>query len=475
MATDASSLDPLKTSVSTDILLFFKTPFTCLPASKPVDFDALIGGNLSTDARTVLKLATEQRKKLLEVLADPKVDVRNIIGAVDAYLPSIWRITASITASIQASSDASIKVNKAIEFKWKSSLNKKGKEFSGNVFLYELAFVLTIRAIYHRDASKILLEKDPHAFQDVGKELRTAAGIFEFAGRDLLSRWQSPPEHRAPEVLSEVHSCMAALYLADAQRVAIAKAISAPGINPTLIAKLLIGAAEKYEFATRCLQRVDKETFDSMIPGLLEELGAYPAILRGFAANCVAQAAWAKCEYSKGLAYAIDGARRLQVITMGKGLQSSPLQDHLTKAIARAVELEKEYHNDCTNVYFEKPLKELKPLDASFIINSIPYELPPVELVSFAEVPLPAGQAKMPIQSFWTSLWAKPQDYPSNNEEHRAAGNEVSGATALPGLPDETTCVEVPKGVDPSVFSALPDDIKKEITQDVARGGNVSL
>jgi len=473
---DTSKLNPEFTAVAADLLTFFQTPFTVVPSSKPIDFDTIFGGNLSEDARTLLRLATTQRKKLLEILADPKADSRNVIGAVDAYLPSIWRVT----ASMQASAQSAVKLNKKLEFKWTSALNKKGKEFAGNVFLYETAFVLTIRAIYHRDAAKIILEQGNDNYQDMGKELRVAAGIFEFVAKDLLARWDSPPQHRAPEVLPLVQHCLANLFLADAQRLAIAKALKS-GSSPTVIAKLLIGAAERYEFATRNVQGVDKETFDSLVPGLLEELGAYPAILRACASNCLAQVHWAKLEYSKGYGFAKDASYRLRIISMGKGLQSSPLQAMLVAATERAGALEDEYRNDCEKVYFEQPSKDLRMVDGQFIMNPIPYELPSAELVSFAEVPLPQSQVKMAIQNFWTSLWAKPDSYPVSNEEHVKAAAAMSGASNLPGVQENLAAptlssggggIPVPEGMDPAVFRALPEAIQLELSQDASRSGS---
>ena len=474
-AKDTTKLKPEWTAVSSELLTFLRTPFSLnAPGSKPIDLTSIFGGNISHEARELLRQATDQRAKLLEVLADSKSDPRNVISAVDAYLPSIWRVT----ASMQASAQSLVKLNKKLEFKWTSSLNKKGKEFTGTVFLYETAFVLTIRALYHRDAAKIIQEQSPEAYQEMGKELRMAAGIFDFVANDLLARWHSPPEHRAPEVLPLVHHCLAALFLADAQRLAIAKALET-GSNATLIAKLLIGAADKYEFATRNMQGVDKETFDSMVPGLLEELGAFPAILRGCASNCLAQSAWARGEYGKGLGYANDGARRLQSIAMGKALQNSALQAALTKAIGRALDLEEECQNDCNNVYFEKINKDIRMVDGTFIINAIPYELPSADLVSFGEMALPPSQTKMPIQNFWSALWAKPQDYPANNEEQHTAAKAVSGATDLPGVTEAFSNTSIsssaPQGVDPSVFSSLPPEIQQEILEDASRKEKVQL
>jgi len=317
--------------------------------------------------------------------------------------------------------------------------------------------------LYHREAAKQLWQKDEDCFVDAGKELRTGAGIFDFISKDLIARWAKPPENRPPELIPKVQACLTALYLADAQRVAIAKALRGESSALT-IAKLLIGCAERYEMAGRCLQSVDKETFDSIVPGLLEELGAYPAVLRACAANCLAQHYWGKKDFARGYAHAIDATQRFKLINMGKGLKETQLQHYAEVATARTNAMEREYQNDCENVYYEKPSKDLRVVEGQFIITIIPYELPVSELVSFAEVPLKGQKKAMKIQNFWSALWAKPIDYPQSKDEHVAGAVEVSGAMGV--IVDRAEKLsDPPKGVDPEVFANLPAEIQQEIKE----------
>jgi hypothetical protein len=111
---------------------------------------------------------------------------------------------------------------------------------------------------------------------------------------------------------------LGALFVADAQRVSIAKAV-ANGSSPSVLAKLLLGAADKYDFAGRCLTQVARESFDTVIPSLLDELGAMPAVLRACAANLFGQIYWGKGEYAKGLGFALDSVKRFEALKMGKG------------------------------------------------------------------------------------------------------------------------------------------------------------
>jgi hypothetical protein len=87
-----------------------------------VDFDGTIGGTLELDARKLLKVATAQRKLLMQGITNEgaAVDPRNIISSVDAYYPSLWRIT----RSMEESAGAQIKLLKPLEITWRSALGK---------------------------------------------------------------------------------------------------------------------------------------------------------------------------------------------------------------------------------------------------------------------------------------------------------------------------------------------------------------
>ncbi|KAH9257584.1 hypothetical protein BASA81_004033 [Batrachochytrium salamandrivorans] len=466
------------TAAGKDVLLFIKAPFVAPATTSPVDFDATFGGALPPQARELLQLATLQRAKLADVLGDKNLDVRNLIAAVDAYLPSLWQLTASLQAQ-----EASLKLVRKLEFKWTSALSNKPKELVvGHTLLFETSFVLTIRALAHRDAAQIALESNPEDFAQISKELRTGAGIFDFLANDLLARVGNGEAGERPlEMNRLVMASLGALFLADAQRVAIAKALHT-NASPSVVAKLLLGAAERYEFSARCITQINKPSFDLLIPGLLEELGALPAILRACAANALAQMHWLRGEYAIGLTFAQDATHRLEIIRMGKGLQQSELQRHLVAATGRARGLENEYMRDCSLVYFIKPADshQIQVPSGSFVMDPIAYELPLAEIVSFVAVPGGAGPSSSTenrsVQSFWSSLWAKPVDSSSLGKEETVSASQVSGAkgghlpsTLQPELPSpilsstQSAAIPTPAGMDPGVFASLPLDIQREI------------
>ena len=439
------------TVASPDLLLFLRPDCFQHPATKSVDFDASIGGALDGPARELLSLATSQRAKLEAVIADRKaaVDPRNVAAAVEAYLPSVWRIT----TSFEASAGVPIKLNSPLSFTWNSPLAKKSKDWTFGVLIFEVVFVLSVRALSHRDAARVILAADAKRVVDASKELRMGAGIFEFLRRQLLPRWSNPPPQRPLETLPAVLHALESLYLADAQRFAVQKAVDS-GTQPSAVCKLLMGCADKYDFAARALRSLDAATFESLSPNILEELGAFPAILRAVAANELAQHFKAKDEPAKAAGLARDAFHRLSVISMGKLLQASPLQRALDQAKERAQALALEYENECTNVYFCVPeTNELGwPEEGSFIVSSLPYEMPTGDIVSFREVKGGAtgpAAAKQDSKSFFEKLW------PSSSATS-GAGSDVGD-------------LKPPPGVDPTTFAELPEAIQKELAGQQAK------
>lgn len=467
-------------------MLEFRHPFISqVPSSKPMDFDKLFIGNLSPDARDLLRLATSQRAKLEEALRDDDKNPRHVVGAVDSYLPSIWQVTASMKATKQEA----VKLKTKLETKWTSALVSKKKEYVGTVFLFEVAFVLTLRGLMHRDAANLVLERKEDDFVACGKELRVGAGIFEFIEKDLLPRWTSTPETKPPpECVVQVHNALQKMFLADAQRVAIAKAMATKS-NPSLLAKLMLGAADKYDSALQSLKNADKETVDALNPALLEELAVSSAYLRAEASYCLAEASWQKSEYAAGLMYAIDSCDRFDKIKASKIYSGAKFVQLLAEARKRAVDREKEYHHDCNNVYFIPAAKEITYPDGSFIITAIPYELPRSDILSFSEIPLaPDLMAAKTTQNFWTMFWAKPMPVTLVQPADKVTGTApkddadknapVVAAQTTKASPkdvksrDEDFDIPIasqykcPLGMDESVFYSLPEDMQKEIYQD---------
>lgn len=115
-------------SNSLDILLnleMFDTPKTPKSKKNQVNYSEIMGGDLSGEVRELLELGTQQRRLLVQSLtyAGTVPNPQNLIGAVNAYLPSLWRIQ----RSLEYSKDTKIKITAPLEFIWSSVLANEGR------------------------------------------------------------------------------------------------------------------------------------------------------------------------------------------------------------------------------------------------------------------------------------------------------------------------------------------------------------
>ena len=204
-------MDEPKDDVANTVRLLASFREYKIPSTKPNDLNATIGGNLSSAARHLLQNATRQRVTLTDGLeyGGSRVDPRNVVAACEAYFPSIWKVM----KSMEASASVNVKLNRELIFAWKTTLTTNttssgrahdGKQgwLSQSVLLYEIAYVLVVRALSHYNTAKVIMhhavgnngEIDASKFANASKELRVGAGILECVAIDLLPRWVNPPK-----------------------------------------------------------------------------------------------------------------------------------------------------------------------------------------------------------------------------------------------------------------------------------------
>lgn len=86
-------------------------------------------------------------------------------------------------------------------------------------------------------------------FNKAADTLNTAAGLFAFVANDVIPTWQQSPDNRPVETVREFPVALSKMALADAQAIAINKALVTSNISKSLIAKLYMGVAGQYEMA----------------------------------------------------------------------------------------------------------------------------------------------------------------------------------------------------------------------------------
>ncbi|KAL7309167.1 hypothetical protein PS15m_011280 [Mucor circinelloides] len=202
--------------------------------------------------------ATAQRGRLRTVLKELKKETHStrdyqiIINTIEEYLPYLVSIVNCIEAK-------ELTLKKSIETSWRSTLSdhiihtgSNAPRISCNDIQYELIFVLmTYAYACTLQTNDLLKESSTNAniFNKAADTLNTAAGLFAFVANDVIPTWQQSPDNRPVETVREFPVALSKMALADAQAIAINKALVTSNISKSLIAKLYMGVAGQYEMA----------------------------------------------------------------------------------------------------------------------------------------------------------------------------------------------------------------------------------
>mmetsp|Transcript_52307 Transcript_52307/g.86909 ORF Transcript_52307/g.86909 Transcript_52307/m.86909 type:complete len:374 (-) Transcript_52307:905-2026(-) len=145
-------------------------------------------------------------------------------------------------------------------FAWTSPVVKKSTAFfSMASYKYEYLMALQVYGYLHlRAASQALqgLYPTDGSFEEsakiAGNHLRVAAGVFDYVNSTESLRFLNLPYDRHPELLPQLPAALSCIALAEAQKIACAKA-SSKNASHQLCAKLCRGVASTFEDASKFL------------------------------------------------------------------------------------------------------------------------------------------------------------------------------------------------------------------------------
>ncbi|CEP19471.1 hypothetical protein [Parasitella parasitica] len=212
--------------------------------------------------------ATAQRGRLRTVLKELKKETQStrdyqiIINTIEEYLPYLVSIVNCIEAK-------ELTFKKSIETSWRSTLSdhiihtgSNAPRISCNDIQYELIFVLmTYAYAYTLQTNDMLKETstNPNIFNKAADTLNTAAGIFAFVANEVTPTWEQSPDNRPVEAVRDFQVALSKMALADAQAIAIDKALVTSGISKSLVAKLYMGVAGQYEMVYGLIVSIDTQ------------------------------------------------------------------------------------------------------------------------------------------------------------------------------------------------------------------------
>ncbi|KAI8075326.1 BRO1 domain-containing protein [Gongronella butleri] len=267
-----------------------------LPTTGAVSFGDFFEGGYTSE----LSDASAQRGRLRTVLKGLKKesqdarDLTGVINTIDDYLPYLLAIVNCLE-----SDELQIKTT-AFETSWRSTLSdhiihtgSNAPRIIGAGIHYELIFVLLTYAY----ATSLQGSEYVHAIQQIQADstapamtynkaadaLNTAAGIFLYVADQVIPKAQHAKKDAPVETLRDVAVALSKMTLADAQSVAINKALCHGNLSKSLAAKLYLGVAGQYEMAYGLISSV-KEVTSELKKYLLDGTLFYKAMAKKYLA-----------------------------------------------------------------------------------------------------------------------------------------------------------------------------------------------
>ena len=236
------------------------------------DFQKLLGDNKDVPLAYVQSLNIA-RQRMCDALASQPAS-QAVIEAIEAYLPSLQYV---LRVAEQQNCDSKRFGEGKGKFKWRSVLSKgihmslsttmivKPMVAMDSIWYEALNVLLSLAYTLANMANKRIgnLSSAGESLLTEGADLLCrAAGVFKTARHALLPRWRnhvSPPPELCPELLD----VLSELMLADANRLAMAKA-QRRGMSSTTLIKLGAVVMNGYEKCAACLKRLSKANAEEL-------------------------------------------------------------------------------------------------------------------------------------------------------------------------------------------------------------------
>uniref|UniRef100_A0A7S3LID4 BRO1 domain-containing protein n=2 Tax=Aplanochytrium stocchinoi TaxID=215587 RepID=A0A7S3LID4_9STRA len=483
--------EPTKDPAADILLSFYEfgIPRTPKTKDKTIKYHEIIGGNLKEEVVAMLKTGTQQRRLLVQGLtyAGTTPNPQNVIGSVNAYLPSVWKIQ----KSLQASKDTLIKLQKPLLFTWHSVLTPPGEDntLTQSVFIFEVSMIIVVRALSHYNAAQIEVQRALQnqnnvsnmnaMFKNAVTELRNGAGVLDFVAK-YLQNWKKPPKNPLPEVNRRILVGLQNYFLCQAQRILTAKAIMDK--QYVIVPQLLGGLQQRYSTCINYLK-----SGQQIVPDIVQECVLMVHVCESFAHRYAASNLRDKIDSGKivddletnfgnSVAHVIVANSKFNINWSGLGNIRKRYEGKCSQVKQILVEMETEFQETNAGVYFGPVDMEEATLPTrsqhKFLPQPIEFNVPAVEALSFQQVPrAPPGIEQkafeqMPVD-IQNELWAQ---HNATVEAAKAAELEAkNGAKKSKKKKKKGKEPELPPGYDRATFNELPPDLQKEILAEYQR------
>jgi len=349
----------------------YKFPHT---TSKRVIFEKIFR---YTDANTKnnLNSASAIRDSMLMAVVSP--DIEDSIPAIERYLPLVLGLVKAVE------SNSNIKLNDSLSFTWASVISEKSMPamYTCNSIRYESSIVYLTLAFMHCNNSAVIIKKSTDVDYDekanlAANELRIAAGIFDYLYSTELPKWVTLPNDRPPELLPQVAKGLSNMCIAQAQQMAIKKAIIKEA-SAGVLAKLCI---EVYRCYDNCLNgiKASNKDYTDISNTLKSYIMLNQALWRGVALKYLAKDAYSKEQFGKAVSYLNLAEKQMKEIIIPPKSPLEVVKDDVFSETQQIVQLKEKLTKENDMVYFQKLIEfnQLEIPDGKCISAPIPFQPP---------------------------------------------------------------------------------------------------
>eukprot|EP00164_Ancoracysta_twista_P000497 GFYU01000662.1.p1 GENE.GFYU01000662.1~~GFYU01000662.1.p1 ORF type:complete len:369 (-),score=83.62 GFYU01000662.1:262-1368(-) len=215
-----------------------------------------------TESLTNVRRIAETKERIVQYLATNK-STPECIEAVEEYIPYLFALDTLVKKDPSIIKSGFF--SKRPEYAWKSVLSTTDQPMVSITMLpFETTYtLLTLGMLKSNLASEMLLSvKDEEEYAEKSVEaaqvLLEAAGIFEYCSKILFPTWTNLPSNRPPEVKPCVPSALSTMCMAQAEQLAIQKAVREGKTSAAAIAKLCCDVTKKFTTADEELGNLAK-------------------------------------------------------------------------------------------------------------------------------------------------------------------------------------------------------------------------
>jgi len=345
------------------------------PTTSRIYFDSVFGSVELSSADELRKISLIRDEV---VIALERASSDASIKAIERYLPHLGGV-------IAAASTLPPEAMKNLKVSWTTPLSYKNSSSSLTVYgslQFEYAMLLLAYGIVHRNAAiEVLATTLESDYEEKSKIMSNflckSAGIFEFM-KEAVASWLPKPEGAYAEFFDQTYIALASLSLAEAQELAIKKAVL-KATNPSIVAKLCVDVANKVSLSAGII-RSAPNTSDIILQQFEVYLTLSASLFNGLASKHLALHSNQAHKY--GLSIGIMKAA-LTHIPEDIRLKNMPVLDSFVNEIRTQRKeiktLFEQYTSDNNSIYFEPVVdgSEIGLPEGRSVTKSLPFTLPP--------------------------------------------------------------------------------------------------